>query len=72
MPSVINIAILVASMGPSRLQKNYFGRLTLYGPYERHNRRTVLQDAEKGRMGWVGRSQLRTYNEGLLIPYTSL
>jgi hypothetical protein len=54
MPSVINIAILVASMGPSRLQKNYFGRLTLYGPYERHNRRTVLQDAEKGRMGWVG------------------
>ena len=29
MPSVINIAALVESMGPSRLRKNYFGRLKL-------------------------------------------
>jgi hypothetical protein len=48
MPSVINIAILVESMGPSRLRKNYFGRLPLDGPYVWHNRRTVLQDAQKG------------------------
>jgi len=42
MPSVINIAILVESMDPSMLRKNYFGRLTLDGPYLWHNRRTIL------------------------------